>query len=162
MLQLCSGKTAIICTTTEAHTSPMWIGLCCLHSLLSVWVSVWSDGNEGGTHIYTWMNSVRAELYLFSILHGRIKFHLPPHGKVRDENTKESSLPRLSRILTNFEEYSVGMVVIAKITGQMAQPPSLYADDSTLEYGELLMLVAPTEASEDGEDGIRALLHLPE
>ncbi|GBN40741.1 hypothetical protein AVEN_270295-1 [Araneus ventricosus] len=84
--QPCSGKTAVICTTTEACTSPMWIGLCCLHSLLSV--LVWSDGNEEGTPIYTWMNSARAELHLFSILHRRIKFHLPPHGKVRDENAK--------------------------------------------------------------------------
>ncbi|GBM25122.1 hypothetical protein AVEN_96688-1 [Araneus ventricosus] len=45
-------------------------------------------GNGKCTPIYTWMNSVRAELHLFSILHGRIKFHLPPHGKVKDENAK--------------------------------------------------------------------------
>ncbi|GBM75153.1 hypothetical protein AVEN_93634-1 [Araneus ventricosus] len=49
---------------------------------------VWSDGNEEGTPIYTWMNSARAELHVISILHGRIKFHQPPHGKVRDENAK--------------------------------------------------------------------------
>ncbi|GBO46305.1 hypothetical protein AVEN_257497-1 [Araneus ventricosus] len=85
-LQLCSGKTAVICTTTETRASPMWIGLCCLHTLLSV--LVWSGRNEEGTPLDTWMNSARAELHLFSILHGRIKFHLPPHGKVRDENAK--------------------------------------------------------------------------
>ncbi|GBM59782.1 hypothetical protein AVEN_6656-1 [Araneus ventricosus] len=78
----------IICTTTEARTSPMWIGLCCLHTLVWVWVWIWSDGNEEGTPIYAWMNSARAELHLFSILHGRIKFHLTPHGKVRNENAK--------------------------------------------------------------------------
>ncbi|GBN07887.1 hypothetical protein AVEN_61986-1 [Araneus ventricosus] len=39
-------------------------------------------GNGKSTPIYTWINSARAELHLFSILHGRIKFHLPPHGKV--------------------------------------------------------------------------------
>ncbi|GBN38370.1 hypothetical protein AVEN_213580-1 [Araneus ventricosus] len=55
---------------------------------LLVWVLVWSDGNEEGTPIYTWMNSARAELHLFSILQGRIKFYLPPHVKVRDENAK--------------------------------------------------------------------------
>ncbi|GBN78432.1 hypothetical protein AVEN_136871-1 [Araneus ventricosus] len=43
---------------------------------------------NGKCTIYTLMNSARAELHLFSILHGRIKFHLPPHGKVRDENAK--------------------------------------------------------------------------
>ncbi|GBM02470.1 hypothetical protein AVEN_76515-1 [Araneus ventricosus] len=55
---------------------------------LSVWVLVWSDGNEEGTSIDTWMNSARAELHLFSILHGRIKLRLPPRGKVRDGNAK--------------------------------------------------------------------------
>ncbi|GBN31832.1 hypothetical protein AVEN_247880-1 [Araneus ventricosus] len=76
-LQLCSGKTAVVSTTTEASTSPMRGGLCCWHSLsLSVWVLVWSDGNEEGTPIYTWMNSALSELHLFSILHGRIKFRL--------------------------------------------------------------------------------------
>ncbi|GBM79952.1 hypothetical protein AVEN_113368-1 [Araneus ventricosus] len=47
-------------------------------------VSVWSDGSGEGTP----MNSARAELHLFSILHGGIKFYLPPHLKVRDENAK--------------------------------------------------------------------------
>ncbi|GBN08208.1 hypothetical protein AVEN_94004-1 [Araneus ventricosus] len=30
--------------------------------------------NGKGTPIYTWMNSARAELHLYGILHGRIKF----------------------------------------------------------------------------------------
>ncbi|GBN13272.1 hypothetical protein AVEN_138599-1 [Araneus ventricosus] len=88
MLQLRSGKTAVISTTTEACTSPMRGGFTLLAFSLSVWVLVWSGGNEEGTPIYIWMNSARAELHLFSILHVRIKFHLPPHGKVRGENVK--------------------------------------------------------------------------
>ncbi|GBO39360.1 hypothetical protein AVEN_132795-1 [Araneus ventricosus] len=72
----------IYCTTTEAHTSLRWVGLCCLHSRSR------SDGNGKGTPINTWTNSARAELHLFSILHGRIKFYLPPLGKVRNENAK--------------------------------------------------------------------------
>ncbi|GBM53194.1 hypothetical protein AVEN_14223-1 [Araneus ventricosus] len=48
----------------------------------------WSDGNGKCAPIYTWTNSACAELHLFSILHGRIKFYLPPHGKVGDENAK--------------------------------------------------------------------------
>ncbi|GBN77045.1 hypothetical protein AVEN_208731-1 [Araneus ventricosus] len=63
-----------------AHASPRWAGSCCSLSL--------SDGNEKGTLINTLTNSARAELHLFRILHGRIKFYLPPHGKVRDENAK--------------------------------------------------------------------------
>ncbi|GBO32009.1 hypothetical protein AVEN_262443-1 [Araneus ventricosus] len=74
----------ICCTTTEAHTSLRWVGLCCLNSRSR------SDGNGKGTPIYTWTNSARAELHLFNILHRRIKFYLPPHGKVRDENEKGS------------------------------------------------------------------------
>ncbi|GBM03625.1 hypothetical protein AVEN_203192-1 [Araneus ventricosus] len=71
----------ICCTTTVAHTSLRWVGLCCSLSL--------SDGNGKGTPINTLTNSARAaELHLFSILHGRIKFYLPSHGKVRDENAK--------------------------------------------------------------------------
>ncbi|GBO13629.1 hypothetical protein AVEN_125937-1 [Araneus ventricosus] len=88
-LQLRSGKTAVVWTTTEACTSPMWIGLCCLHSLSRS--GSWSGlTSEEGTPIYIWMNSARAELHHFSILHGRIKFHLPPHGKVRGEKCKGS------------------------------------------------------------------------
>ncbi|GBN44731.1 hypothetical protein AVEN_199553-1 [Araneus ventricosus] len=87
-LQLCSDKTAVICTTTEASTSPMWIGSCCLHSHSLSGSRSGLVGNEEGTPTYTWMNSAHAELHLVSILHGRIKFHLPPHGKVRDENAK--------------------------------------------------------------------------
>ncbi|GBM68048.1 hypothetical protein AVEN_51694-1 [Araneus ventricosus] len=70
----------ICCATTEAHTSLRWVGSCCSLSL--------SDGNGKGTPINTLTNSACAELHLFSILHGRIKFYLPPHGKVRDENAK--------------------------------------------------------------------------
>ncbi|GBM03204.1 hypothetical protein AVEN_70618-1 [Araneus ventricosus] len=73
----------MICTTIEACTSPMRGGLCFWRSLLRSWSLV---ENVKGTPIYTWMNSARAELHLFSILHRRIKFHLPPHGKVRGEN----------------------------------------------------------------------------
>ncbi|GBN45985.1 hypothetical protein AVEN_103361-1 [Araneus ventricosus] len=47
-----------------------------------------SAGNGKGTPINTWANSVREELHLFSVLHGRIKFYIPPHGKIRDENAK--------------------------------------------------------------------------
>ncbi|GBM86891.1 hypothetical protein AVEN_207401-1 [Araneus ventricosus] len=72
----------ICCTTTEAHTSLRLVGLCCLH------YRPWSDENGKGTPINTWADSARAELHLSSILHGRIKFYLPPHGKVRDENGK--------------------------------------------------------------------------
>ncbi|GBM18981.1 hypothetical protein AVEN_1597-1 [Araneus ventricosus] len=72
----------ICCTTTEAHTSQRCVGLCCSLSLSL------PDGNGKGTPINTLPNSARAKLHLFSILHGRIKFYLPPHGKVRDENSK--------------------------------------------------------------------------
>ncbi|GBN10871.1 hypothetical protein AVEN_155742-1 [Araneus ventricosus] len=72
----------ICCTTTEAHTSLRWVSLCCSLSLSR------SDGNGKGTPINTWANSARAELHLLNILHGRIKFYLPPHGKVRDKNAK--------------------------------------------------------------------------
>ncbi|GBM89608.1 hypothetical protein AVEN_133161-1 [Araneus ventricosus] len=44
--------------------------------LLAFWLSrsgSWSDGNGKGTPVNTWMNSARAELHLFNILHGRIK-----------------------------------------------------------------------------------------
>ncbi|GBN02362.1 hypothetical protein AVEN_128628-1 [Araneus ventricosus] len=58
-LQLRSGKTAVISTTTEACTSPMWGGFTLLE--FSVWVLVWSGGNEEGTPIYIWMDSARAE-----------------------------------------------------------------------------------------------------
>ncbi|GBM79849.1 hypothetical protein AVEN_136505-1 [Araneus ventricosus] len=75
-LQLRSGKTAVISTTTEACTSPMRGGFTLLAFPLSVWVLVGSDRNEEGTPIYIWMNSARAELHLFSILHVRIK--IPP------------------------------------------------------------------------------------
>ncbi|GBL61597.1 hypothetical protein AVEN_123931-1 [Araneus ventricosus] len=74
----------ICCTTTEAHTFLRWVGLCCLHSRSGSWY----HGNGKGTPINTWRNSQRAELHLFNILHGRIKFYLQPHGKVRDENAK--------------------------------------------------------------------------
>ncbi|GBL73303.1 hypothetical protein AVEN_159340-1 [Araneus ventricosus] len=70
----------ICCTTTEAHTSLRWVGVCCSLSLY--------DGNGKGTPINTWTNSAHAELHLFNILHRRIKFYLPAHGKVRDENAK--------------------------------------------------------------------------
>ncbi|GBN06249.1 hypothetical protein AVEN_105374-1 [Araneus ventricosus] len=75
-LQLRSGKTAVISTTTEACTSPMRGGFTLLAFSLSVWVLVWSGGNEEGTPIYIWMNSARSDLHLFSILHVRIK--IPP------------------------------------------------------------------------------------
>ncbi|GBL99231.1 hypothetical protein AVEN_140691-1 [Araneus ventricosus] len=47
-LQLRSGKTAVISTTTttEACTSPMRGGFTLLAFSLSVWVLVWSSGNE--------------------------------------------------------------------------------------------------------------------
>ncbi|GBO30699.1 hypothetical protein AVEN_198439-1 [Araneus ventricosus] len=48
----------------------------------------WYHGKGKGTPINTWRNSPRAELHLFNILHGRIKYYLPPHGKARDENAK--------------------------------------------------------------------------
>ncbi|GBL87513.1 hypothetical protein AVEN_165132-1 [Araneus ventricosus] len=71
----------ICCTTTEAHTSPRWVDFCCSLSVSAL--RKWK-----GTPINTLTNSVRAELHLFNILHGRIKFYLPPYGKVRDENAK--------------------------------------------------------------------------
>ncbi|GBO30793.1 hypothetical protein AVEN_98650-1 [Araneus ventricosus] len=83
-LQLHSGNTAVISTTTEACTSPMRGWLCSAGILsLSVWVLVWSSGNEEGTLIYIWMNSARAELHLFSILHVRIK--IPPSASWQSE-----------------------------------------------------------------------------
>ncbi|GBM38055.1 hypothetical protein AVEN_160315-1 [Araneus ventricosus] len=63
-----------------------WLMLLALS--LSLGLSLGLVGNGKGNPIYTWMNSARAELHLLSILHGRIKFHLPPHGKARDENAK--------------------------------------------------------------------------
>ncbi|GBO38931.1 hypothetical protein AVEN_86309-1 [Araneus ventricosus] len=63
-------------------------GLAYAACILSLGLGLGLVGNGKGTPIYTWTNSVRAELHLFSILHGRIKFHLPPHGEVRDENAK--------------------------------------------------------------------------
>ncbi|GBL75667.1 hypothetical protein AVEN_154979-1 [Araneus ventricosus] len=72
-------------TSQRPHISPMLIAFTPLGLGLGV---VWSDGNEEGTPIYTWMNSAHAELHLFSILHGIIRFHLQPHGRVRDENAK--------------------------------------------------------------------------
>ncbi|GBN01990.1 hypothetical protein AVEN_167806-1 [Araneus ventricosus] len=72
-LQLRSGKTAVISTTTEACILPMRGDFTLLSFSLSVWVLVWSGGNEEGTTVYIWMNSERAELYLYSILHVRIK-----------------------------------------------------------------------------------------
>ncbi|GBM25873.1 hypothetical protein AVEN_48039-1 [Araneus ventricosus] len=62
----------ICCTTTEAHTSLKWVGLC--FSLSP------SDGNGEDTPVNTLTNSAGAGLHLFSILHGRIKFYLPPYG----------------------------------------------------------------------------------
>ncbi|GBN60044.1 hypothetical protein AVEN_25068-1 [Araneus ventricosus] len=68
-LQLRSGKTSVISTTTEACTSPMRGGFTLLVFPLSVWVLVGSGRNEEVTPIYIWMNSARAELHLFSILY---------------------------------------------------------------------------------------------
>ncbi|GBM92561.1 hypothetical protein AVEN_222833-1 [Araneus ventricosus] len=82
-LQLRSGKTAVISTTTEACTSPMRGGFTLLAFSLSVWVLVWSGGNEEGTPIYIWMNSARVDLHLFSILHVRIK--IPPAASFQSE-----------------------------------------------------------------------------
>ncbi|GBM72788.1 hypothetical protein AVEN_230343-1 [Araneus ventricosus] len=68
---------------------------------LSLGLGLGLVGNGKGTSIYTWMNSARAELHLFSILHGRIKFYLPPYGKVRDENAKVREAATICR---NFPE----------------------------------------------------------
>ncbi|GBO14247.1 hypothetical protein AVEN_62173-1 [Araneus ventricosus] len=54
--------------------------------ILSLGLGLGLIGNRKCTPIFTRMNSARAEVHLFSILHRRIKFHLPSHGKVRDEN----------------------------------------------------------------------------
>ncbi|GBN70222.1 hypothetical protein AVEN_271446-1 [Araneus ventricosus] len=51
-LQLRSGKTAVISATTEACALPMRGGFTLLAFSLSVWVLIWSGGNEEGTPIY--------------------------------------------------------------------------------------------------------------
>ncbi|GBM86792.1 hypothetical protein AVEN_234188-1 [Araneus ventricosus] len=79
-LQLRSGKTAVISTTTEACTSPMWDGFTLLAFSLGLGLVC---GNEEGTPIYIWMNSAKAELHLFSILHVRIK--IPPAASWQSE-----------------------------------------------------------------------------
>ncbi|GBL65773.1 hypothetical protein AVEN_36843-1 [Araneus ventricosus] len=81
--QLRSGKTAVISTTTEACITPMQGGFTLLAFSLSVWVLVWSGGNEEGTPIDIWMNSAHAELHLFSISHVRIK--IPPAASWQSE-----------------------------------------------------------------------------
>ncbi|GBO34886.1 hypothetical protein AVEN_186893-1, partial [Araneus ventricosus] len=69
----------IICTTTRlVHRR---CGLAYAACTLYLGLGLGLIGNGKGTPIYTWMNSVRSELRPFSILHGRIKFHHPPHGK---------------------------------------------------------------------------------
>ncbi|GBN75284.1 hypothetical protein AVEN_141480-1 [Araneus ventricosus] len=77
---------AIICTPQRLiqHRCGLAYAAC----ILSLGLGLGLVGNGKGTPIHTWMNSARAELHLFSILHGRIKFHLPPHGKGRDQNAK--------------------------------------------------------------------------
>ncbi|GBM47149.1 hypothetical protein AVEN_56540-1 [Araneus ventricosus] len=77
-----SGKTAIICnTTTEACTSPMWR----THALafLSLWSCGWHRTEMKKALPFGRIAARRAAH--FSILHVRIKFHLPRHGKVRNE-----------------------------------------------------------------------------
>ncbi|GBL77405.1 hypothetical protein AVEN_16300-1 [Araneus ventricosus] len=70
------------------HRGP-YINRCWLAYAACILSLSWSGRKwQRHSYIYTWMNSARAELHLFSILHGRIKFHLPPHGKVRYENAK--------------------------------------------------------------------------
>ncbi|GBO23789.1 hypothetical protein AVEN_180486-1 [Araneus ventricosus] len=73
-LQLRSSNMAVISTTSEACTLQMRGGFTLLAFSLSVLVWTGLDcGNEEGTTIYIWINSARAELHLFSILHVRIK-----------------------------------------------------------------------------------------
>ncbi|GBM66320.1 hypothetical protein AVEN_229185-1 [Araneus ventricosus] len=58
-------------------------GLAYAASTLSLGLGLGLVGNGKGTPIYTWMNSARAELHLFSILHGRIKLYLQPRQSER-------------------------------------------------------------------------------
>ncbi|GBL92694.1 hypothetical protein AVEN_119090-1 [Araneus ventricosus] len=83
----------IICTTTEARTSLVWVGLCCLHSLSR-------SGRKWKRHAYIYLDEECARRAAsFNILHGRIKFYLPPHGKVRDENSKVREATKASEIV---------------------------------------------------------------
>ncbi|GBL98565.1 hypothetical protein AVEN_19637-1 [Araneus ventricosus] len=71
----------------------------------------WSDGNC--TPIYTWTNSARTELHLLNILHGRIKFYLPPHGEVRDENAKVREAATCKRIYsTQIERVDIAVLMV--------------------------------------------------
>ncbi|GBN03649.1 hypothetical protein AVEN_173154-1 [Araneus ventricosus] len=81
-LILCLGKMAdIICCIDHGASYLTKVGWLML-------VALSSDGNGKDTLVNTLMNSARSELHHFSILRGRIKFFLPPHGKLIDENPK--------------------------------------------------------------------------